>query len=73
MLIQIRCYTCGKVIADKKEDFDSRVSNGEDPGEVLTDLGLKRYCCRRMLVTFVEVLEETMQYQTTRAQLPSRR
>lgn len=73
MLIQVRCYTCGKVVGHLYEDYKARTENGENAKEVLDDLGLKRYCCRRMIVTFVEVLEETMQYQTTRAQFPTKR
>ncbi|MGJ7029329.1 DNA-directed RNA polymerase subunit N (RpoN/RPB10) [Methanothermobacter sp. DSM 3267] len=30
------------------------MADGEDPGKVLDDLGLKRYCCRRMLISHVE-------------------
>ena len=69
MLIQVRCYTCGKVIGHLYEEYKQRIDEGEDAKKVLDDLGLERYCCRRMLITYVEVLAETMQYQTARAQL----
>lgn len=55
----IRCFTCGKVLADKWEDYDKRVNKEkEDAGKVLDDLGMKRYCCRRMFVSNNELIDE---------------
>ena len=53
MMIPIRCFTCGKLIGDKFADFESKVKAGEDPGKVLDELKIKRYCCRRMLISSV--------------------
>ncbi|MHA1594699.1 MAG: DNA-directed RNA polymerase subunit N [Candidatus Baldrarchaeia archaeon] len=55
-------FTCGKVIADKWEEFKKRVESGEDPKKVLDDLGLKRYCCRRMLLSHVELIDEVLKF-----------
>ena len=62
MMIPVRCFTCGTLIGDKWEEFASRVKSGEKPATVLDDLGLKRYCCRRMLLTNVEVIDEILKY-----------
>ncbi|MFW6117472.1 MAG: DNA-directed RNA polymerase subunit N [Thermoproteota archaeon] len=62
MIIPVRCFTCGKLIADKWEEFAKRVKNGEKPGNVLDSLGLERYCCRRMLLSHVEVIDEVLRY-----------
>jgi len=62
MMIPIRCFTCGALIGDKWEVFARRVANGENPGKVLDDLGLKRYCCRRMLLSNVEIIDEILRY-----------
>jgi len=35
----------------------------EDPGEVLDDLGLDRYCCRRMLVAHDDLVDVVAPYQ----------
>ncbi|MEN2975261.1 MAG: DNA-directed RNA polymerase subunit N [Candidatus Caldarchaeales archaeon] len=64
MLIPIRCFTCGTLIADKWEEYQSRVEAGEDPGKVLDSLGVKRYCCRRMLLTHYEVYDEIVKLHT---------
>ncbi len=62
MMIPVRCFTCGAVVADKWEEYDKRVNkNKEDPGKVLDDLGVKRYCCRRMFLSNVEVIDEFME------------
>ncbi|MGI0079949.1 MAG: DNA-directed RNA polymerase subunit N [Nitrososphaerales archaeon] len=62
MIIPVRCFTCGNLVADKYSDFTSRVKNGEDPKKVLDSLGLKRYCCRRMLITSMDIVDQLMPY-----------
>ncbi len=58
----MRCFTCGKLIGDKWEDFANRVKAGEDPGKVLDSLGVSRYCCRRMLLSHVEIIDEILNF-----------
>lgn len=60
MIVPVRCFTCGKLIGDKWEEFARRVKAGEEPGEVLDSFGIKRYCCRRMLLSHVEVIDEVL-------------
>jgi DNA-directed RNA polymerase subunit N len=62
LIIPVRCFTCGKLIGDKWEEFTRRVKTGENPGEVLDGLGVKRYCCRRMLLSHVEILDEVLRF-----------
>lgn len=62
MIIPVRCFTCGKVVGDKWEEFRMRLKNGENSGRVLADLGVKRYCCRRMLISHVDVVDEFLRY-----------
>ena len=67
MIIPVRCFTCGALIGDKWEEFIKRVRNGEDPGKVLDDLGVKRYCCRRMLLSHVELIDELIKLEMARS------
>lgn len=60
MMFPIRCFTCGALIADKWEEYVSRVDEGELPGKVLDDLGIRRYCCRRMFLTHYEYFDEVV-------------
>ena len=62
MIVPIRCFTCGKVVGDKWEDFARRVKEGEDAGKVLDDLSVVRYCCRRMILSHVDVVDEIIKF-----------
>jgi len=62
MLIPVRCFTCGNLIADKYDDYQNKVKSGEDPEKVLDSLGIKRYCCRRMLLTTVETIQQVIPF-----------
>ena len=63
MIIPVRCFTCGRVIASDYEKFVERVKKGEDPKEVLDSLGIERYCCRRMILTHVDFIDEISAYE----------
>lgn len=62
MMVPVRCWSCGKVVAARYDEFVDRVDAGEDPKEVLTDIGLTRYCCRRMIVSHADVIDEASAY-----------
>jgi len=63
MLMPIRCITCGKVLADKWEEFRKRVEAGEKPAKVLDDLGITRYCCRSVMITSVDFSDEIAEFK----------
>ena len=73
MIIPIRCFTCGKILADKWNYYQREISKGNDKGvsmlnvnaktlqttkegKVLDKLELKRYCCRRMMISHVDLI-----------------
>jgi DNA-directed RNA polymerase subunit N len=62
MIIPVRCFSCGKVIGDMWEIYAQRVSSGEHPRDILDDMGLSRYCCRRMLLSHVELIDEIIKF-----------
>ncbi len=62
MLVPVRCFTCGMLIADKYEDYQDRVGKREDPEIVLDSLGIERYCCRRMFLTTVETIRQVIPF-----------
>ena len=76
MIIPVKCFTCGKVLADKymyytREVRKMKLDKGQDPdkvvyltktnvdktaeGEVLDTIGLKNVCCRRHMLTHVDI------------------
>ncbi len=62
MMIPVRCFTCGKVVGSAYESFVERTAKGEDSEQVLDDLGLERYCCRRMIIAHVDLVDEVMPF-----------
>jgi DNA-directed RNA polymerase subunit N len=61
-LIPVRCFSCGKVVSNVWEEYRERIKT-EHPGKVLDDLGIDSYCCRRMLLSHVEIVETLRRYQ----------
>jgi|UniRef100_A0A6C0IJ51 DNA-directed RNA polymerase subunit N len=76
MIIPIKCFTCGTVLADKYRYYQNEVrkikmQKGESvekvnyltknnvektpEGEMLDQLGLNNVCCRRHMLTHVDV------------------
>jgi len=62
MLCPVRCFTCGKVIIQPIYDEFQRRSETEDSGKVLSDLGIKRYCCRTVVMTSIDFSSKLMIY-----------
>ena len=62
MLVPVRCFSCGKLIADKFDDFQNGIKTGKEPEKILDELGLQRYCCRRMLLTTVETIQQVIPF-----------
>ena len=62
MLVPVRCFTCGNLIADKMERYRNAIKEGQQAGDVLDSLGIRRYCCRRMLLTTVETIHQIVPF-----------
>jgi len=62
MLIPVRCFTCGSLIAHKFAEYQNREKAGEDPAKVMDSLNIKRYCCRRMFISTVETIYQIIPY-----------
>lgn len=74
MLIPIRCASCGHVLADKWEYYKRKVEEMKRAGstgapanksfaplqtkDILDELGLERYCCRRVMLGHVDLVDE---------------
>ncbi|KAI0338959.1 hypothetical protein BDW22DRAFT_1381536 [Trametopsis cervina] len=61
MIIPVRCFSCGKVVGDKWVEYTQMIKEMPE-GDALNALQLKRYCCRRMVLTHVDLIEKLLQY-----------
>ena len=62
MIVPVRCFTCGKVTGNKYEAFQTMLQEGYDIKNALDKLQLTRYCCRRMILTHIELIEKLLNY-----------
>ncbi|OAA46872.1 DNA-directed RNA polymerases I/II/III subunit 10 [Metarhizium rileyi] len=63
MIIPIRCFSCGKVTGDLWERYLQLIADPKKTdGDAMDELGLKRYCCRRMIMTHVDLIEKLLKY-----------
>ncbi|MCK4949060.1 MAG: DNA-directed RNA polymerase subunit N [Thermoplasmata archaeon] len=62
MIIPVRCFSCGRVVASEWEEYQKKIGMGEDPQEVLDSLGLTRYCCRRMLLSNADTIDDVLPF-----------
>ncbi|EEA06083.1 putative DNA-directed RNA polymerases I, II, and III subunit ABC5 [Cryptosporidium serpentis] len=62
MIIPVRCFTCGKVIGNLWQQWLVLLQNDVSEGEALDKLGLRRYCCRRMVLTHADLIEKLLAY-----------
>lgn len=60
MIIPIRCFSCGKVVADLWEPYVNLLTEKVPDGEALDRIGCRRYCCRRMIMTHVDLIEKLL-------------
>lgn len=62
MLTPIRCFTCGKPIADKNAAYTKMLSEGKTAPEAFDAIGFDRYCCKRMFVGQADLTDEIKKY-----------
>jgi DNA-directed RNA polymerases I, II, and III subunit RPABC5 len=59
----IRCFTCGKVFFESMWNYyDSRGERNQDEAAALDALCIKRMCCRRMIMTCLDVTDRLLMY-----------
>ncbi len=62
-MIPVRCFSCGKPIAQLWEKFQELVKAGTDPKAALDALKVERYCCRGALISHVDLIDLVAVYR----------
>lgn len=57
MIIPIRCFSCGRPVAQKWEEYQKRVEKGENKKKVLDDLEIESFCCRALFMGHVDLID----------------
>lgn len=56
MLWPVVCFTCGKPLSQYHKTYWEQIKNtNKDSKKILNELGLSRICCRRMIITSVDL------------------
>ncbi len=66
-MIPLRCFTCNNFVGTSWEQFLKNKSGRSEYKDLLDSLGITRICCRRMLLTHVEIIEDTAIYSSTQS------
>jgi DNA-directed RNA polymerase subunit N len=48
------------VVGNKWQEYESRTKKGEEIKKVLDSMGMNRYCCRRMFIGHVELIDRIL-------------
>lgn len=62
MIIPVRCYSCGKVVGNLYGQYKDLLARDYTESEALDELGLVRYCCRRMVLTHIDLIDDLIPY-----------
>ncbi|MFO8019194.1 MAG: DNA-directed RNA polymerase subunit N [Promethearchaeia archaeon] len=62
MIVPIRCFSCGKEIASLYKPYLEYKKKGISSDEAFEELGLERFCCRRMIVSHVDLIDELLEF-----------
>ena len=62
MYFPVRCFTCGAPVGDRWDEYDGKIKAGVKTADALNDMGIERYCCRRMFLSHVEIMEKVNKY-----------
>ena len=61
----IRCFSCNKVVGQYEEKYKMLIQDGKSSKEALDALNIKRYCCRRMFLGHVDILEKILSFSNS--------
>jgi len=63
MMIPVRCYTCNKVIGYLYEYYKILVEKNIKSEDIFNEIELKRYCCKRMFISHIDLIDKIINYK----------
>ncbi len=63
MIINIRCFGCGKPVGHLYEKYLKELAKGKSPKQVMDELGLIRYCCRGLFLSHVDLIDTVARFK----------
>lgn len=60
MSLPPRCFTCNTVIGHQWEQYVTKLQEGKKDDEVLRELDVHNFCCKRMFVTNVAKIDSAL-------------
>lgn len=60
MAFPVRCFTCNKIIGRFEEKYNDLIDSGSSQKEALDAIGMTRYCCRRMFLGHVNIIDQLL-------------
>uniref|UniRef100_A0A6C0EQE2 DNA-directed RNA polymerase n=1 Tax=viral metagenome TaxID=1070528 RepID=A0A6C0EQE2_9ZZZZ len=60
MSLPVRCFSCGYVIGKLEQKFIDLLEKGESYESALKTLNVELYCCRRILLGYVNIAEKLL-------------
>ena len=62
-MIPVRCFTCNKILGRYEETFKKYTGREE---EFFQEFGFTRYCCRKILLTHVDIFQTALSHHPSK-------
>jgi len=59
-MFPVRCFSCGAVVGRYEIRYEELLEEGKTPTEALDTLKVSRYCCRRMFLGHVNIIDSLL-------------
>ena len=56
-MLPIRCFSCNKVLGNYNQIFEEYKKNSNEYQDFFEKLNIKRYCCRKIFLTHVDIFK----------------
>ncbi|QQG40306.1 MAG: DNA-directed RNA polymerase subunit N [Candidatus Aenigmatarchaeota archaeon] len=62
-MVPIRCFSCGKPVAQYWDDYKNGLKKGKKSKELLDSFGLDRFCCRQTMIAHADIIGQVAQFK----------